>query len=91
MRDISELKNLLYKKEEYIKELTARLENQTKTSTKNKAGRKSKATDENVAEITRLRNEGYSYAGIAKIITESSGEYICKSTVANIIKSKKCP
>jgi hypothetical protein len=79
------------KKEEYIRELTTRLENQVKYPNVSKAGRKSKATDANVAEVLRLHKIGHSYSNIAKIITENSGEYICKSTVANIIKGKNRP
>jgi chromosome segregation ATPase len=99
--NIKKLEEKLREKDKYIEQLHARecelmaekhqLYNIVDGIGKNKAGRKSKATEENVAEIIRLRNEGYSYGGIAKIITESSGEYICKSTVANIIKGKKCP
>jgi transposase len=54
-----------------------------------KVGRKSKATEENVAEIMRLHNEGVSYSQIAKYITENTGEKISKSTVANIVHKLK--
>ena len=91
---IKRLEAKLKEKDEYIEELHAQVDeliterHQHFIKVKSKVGRKSKATDENVAEITRLRDEDYSYSQIAEIITENSGEYICKSTVANIIKGK---
>jgi predicted RNase H-like nuclease (RuvC/YqgF family) len=79
---VSELEEKLKEKDEYIEQL------HEITSKKNgqKVGRKSKATDENIAEITRLHNEGYSYSQIAKIFTQTTGENISKSTVAKIAK-----
>jgi len=51
-----------------------------------RAGRKSKATDENIAEIKRLYEKGYSYSQIAMILYWNTGESISKSTIAKIIK-----
>jgi len=93
---IKRLEAKLKEKDEYIEELHAQVDeliterHQHFIRAKSKAGRKSKATDENLAEITRLRDEGYSYSQIAEIITENSGEYICKSTVANIVHKYSC-
>jgi predicted RNase H-like nuclease (RuvC/YqgF family) len=83
-KKISELEEELQEKDKFIEQLH---EIASKRSG-SKVGRKSKATDENVAEISRLRDEGYSYAGIAKIIIENTGEKISKSTVANIVTGK---
>jgi predicted RNase H-like nuclease (RuvC/YqgF family) len=82
------LKSKVQEYENQIKKLTAKI-NVFENPIHNErgAGRKSKATDENVAEISRLRTEGYSYSQIANILTENSGEYISKSTVAKIAKS----
>jgi DNA-binding NarL/FixJ family response regulator len=88
-RDVSELKNLLYKKEEYIQKLKAQIENPEKTEPPHKAGRKPKMSPDDMAEVLRMHEEGFSYSQIAKNLTETSGEYICKSTVANIIKGRK--
>jgi len=84
---INELEKEVQKKDRLIKRLRAQI-NEFKQVQSNlrKAGRKSKATEENKAEIFRLREEGYSYAQIAEFITENSGEYISKSTVAKITK-----
>jgi len=93
---IKKLEAKLKEKDEYIEKLHAQVDeliterHQHFIKVKSKVGRKSKATDENVAEITRLRDEGYSYSQIAEIITENSGEYICKSTVANIVQKYSC-
>jgi intein-encoded DNA endonuclease-like protein len=41
-----------------------------------------------MSAVLQMHEEGFSYSQIAKNLTETSGEYICKSTVANIIKGK---
>jgi len=53
------------------------------------AGRKYKATPEQVEYILSLSADGHSQVKIAKILTEQSGEKWNKSTVRNIIISAK--
>jgi predicted RNase H-like nuclease (RuvC/YqgF family) len=80
-KKVVELEEKLIEKDEYIEQL----HEITLKKNSRKVGRKSKATDENIIEITRLHNEGHSYSQIAKHITENTGEKISKSTVANIV------
>lgn len=53
------------------------------------AGRKHKATSEQVQYILSLFSEGHSQVKIAKILSEQSGDKWNKSTVRNIIISAK--
>ncbi|MCL2638885.1 MAG: helix-turn-helix domain-containing protein [Oscillospiraceae bacterium] len=94
---IKRLEAKLKEKDEYIEQLHTQVEELMvekhqlyyikDNMNKSKVGRKSKATEENIAEIARLHNEGFSYSQIAKYITENSKENISKSTVAKIAKA----
>ena len=81
-----DLKIKMQEYEEQIEQLTSKLSVlENPAHNERGAGRKSKATEENVSEILRLRDEGLSYSQIAGILTENNGEYISKSTVAKIV------
>jgi len=84
LREKDEYINELRKENERLKQKLRLAEQNTPSHNARGAGRKSKATPENIAEVLRLRNEGYSYGNIADAITRATGEYICKSTVAKI-------
>jgi regulator of replication initiation timing len=71
---------ILFNNSELLKQV-AEKEEQTNARNARGAGRKSKATHENIAEIARLHNEGLSYAQISKHMN-----HVSKSTVAKIIK-----
>ena len=75
----------LIKENKSLKNQLQKIKEPPKIHNEHGAGRKSKATTENVAEILQLRSERYSYSQIANILTENSGEYISKSTVAKIV------
>jgi Mg2+ and Co2+ transporter CorA len=87
-RDVSELRNLLYKKEEYIQKLKAQIENPEKTKPPHKAGRKHKMRPDDMAEVLQMYEEGFSYSQIAKRYTHETDVYVSKSTIANIIKGR---